>query len=32
MIADCLAEFEGMGKDEVRKLRREKFLAIGSKL
>nr|WP_319391806.1 acetyl-CoA carboxylase carboxyltransferase subunit alpha [uncultured Cohaesibacter sp.] len=32
MIADCLSEFDGMGKDEVRKLRREKFLAIGSKL
>ncbi|WP_119306494.1 acetyl-CoA carboxylase carboxyltransferase subunit alpha [Cohaesibacter haloalkalitolerans] len=32
MIADCLSEFDGMSKDEVRKLRREKFLAIGSKL
>ncbi|WP_319486435.1 acetyl-CoA carboxylase carboxyltransferase subunit alpha [uncultured Cohaesibacter sp.] len=32
MIADCLSEFDGMGKDQVRKLRREKFLAIGSKL
>nr|WP_321461010.1 acetyl-CoA carboxylase carboxyltransferase subunit alpha [uncultured Cohaesibacter sp.] len=32
MIADCLAEFEGMDKAAIRKLRREKFLAIGSKL
>nr|WP_321455661.1 acetyl-CoA carboxylase carboxyltransferase subunit alpha [uncultured Cohaesibacter sp.] len=32
MIADCLGEFDGMSKEEIRKQRREKFLAIGSKL
>lgn len=32
MIADCLAEFDGMSADEIRKLRREKFLTIGTKL
>ena len=32
MIADCLSEFDGMSPDEVRKARREKFLAIGRSL
>ena len=32
MIADSLAEFDGMAPEEVRKLRREKFLAIGRNL
>ncbi|TLP46772.1 MULTISPECIES: acetyl-CoA carboxylase carboxyltransferase subunit alpha [Cohaesibacter] len=32
MIADCLSEFDGMTPEEVRKARREKFLAIGRSL
>ena len=32
MIADCLAEFEGLSSDDIRKQRREKFLTIGTKL
>ncbi len=32
MIATSLAQFEGMSAEEIRKHRREKFLAIGSKL
>ncbi|SNY90855.1 acetyl-CoA carboxylase carboxyltransferase subunit alpha [Cohaesibacter sp. ES.047] len=32
MIADCLEEFDGKTAAEIRQLRREKFLAIGSKL
>ncbi|SFO60419.1 acetyl-CoA carboxylase carboxyltransferase subunit alpha [Cohaesibacter marisflavi] len=32
MIADCLAEFDGLSSDDIRKQRREKFLTIGTKL
>ncbi|WP_316862966.1 acetyl-CoA carboxylase carboxyltransferase subunit alpha [uncultured Cohaesibacter sp.] len=32
MIEDCLKEFDGMSRDAIRKQRRAKFLAIGSKL
>ncbi len=32
MIADCLSEFDDMSPEEVRKARREKFLAIGRSL
>lgn len=32
MIEDCLEEFDGKSAAEIRKARREKFLAIGSKL
>ncbi|PLW78093.1 acetyl-CoA carboxylase carboxyltransferase subunit alpha [Cohaesibacter celericrescens] len=32
MIADCLAEFDGMSAQEIRQQRRAKFLAIGSKI
>jgi len=32
MIADCLSEFDGMTPEDVRKARREKFLAMGRSL